>query len=214
MQKMPLSVRFNKALPYLLLTGGLLSLLLMGKAVSYAVGWVLIAAGIFEWTRRFRAKDSAGAPSTSPRPPDNPQPQRNLMLMHWRDVYECGHPIIDTQHQELFNVGNDLINAALDHTPKVGMEYLLHELVEHIRDHFHYEEEVLARTGYPQLIEHQAIHRGLLNRAVELEQRCRAGMLPMPDLVGFVAYDVIAAHIIHDDLKFALKERPFAHRGG
>jgi hemerythrin-like metal-binding protein len=202
-----LAIRSTGVLGYVYLATGLLALLAMGTKASYAVGSIMIAAGIFEWARRFRGKGTAGAPSTNPSQPGGPPPEPSLMQIHWRESYECGHPVIDMQHRELFNIGNDLINAVLDGKPKVGIEYLLHELIEHVKEHFASEEEVLARTHYPQIEEHRAIHRGLLGRASELEQRCREGLLPMSDLVGFIAYDVIATHIIKEDLKFALRSR-------
>jgi len=197
---------------FLPLSGGaLLAFLVAGTAVSYPVGLVLIAAGIFEWARRFRgqpkAKDSAGIASTNPPGPDGPDPGTQLMLMRWRSSFECGHPVIDMQHHELFNISNEVINSVLDRRPKIGIEYLLHELVEHIKDHFLTEEEVLARTHYPALEEHRNIHRLLLGRATELQERYREGVLPVGDLVGFIAYDVISAHIIEEDLKFALRGR-------
>ncbi len=211
MVKMMLSLRSKGLLPSVYLGGGLLALLVMGKTISYPVGLVLISAGIFEWTRRFRSQpksgDSSAVPSTNPPQPDGPEPGTHLMTMRWRSSFECGHPVIDMQHRELFNVGNEVINSVLDRRPKIGTEYLLHELVEHIKDHFSTEEEVLERTRYPLLAEHRNIHRLLLERASELEQRYREGLLPVSDLVGFIACDVISTHIIQEDLKFALKDR-------
>ena len=211
MEKMMLSRRSQGLLPPVLLGGGLLALLVMGPSISHPVGLVLVAAGVFEWARRFRsqpkAEDSAGVPSTNPPRPDGPDPGTQLMLMRWRSSFECGHPVIDMQHRELFNISNELINSVLDRRPKVGTEFLLHELVEHIKDHFISEEEVLARTHYPELEEHRKIHRQLLGRATELEETYREGLLPVSELVGFIAYDVISAHIVQEDLKFALKNR-------
>ena len=211
MEKMLLSVRSHGLVPYLYLGGGLLALLVVGSAFAYPFGLVLIAAGMFEWTRRFRGQGKAdtgrSVPSTNPPQPDGPDPGTNLMMMRWDSSFECGHPVIDMQHQELFNISNVLINSVMERKPKVGTEYLLHKLVEHIKDHFSSEEEVLDRTGYPLLEEHRAIHSGLLGRALELEGRYREGLLPESDLVGFIAYDVIAAHIVQEDMKFRLLNR-------
>lgn len=196
----------NEPLAWLFVACAALAALAVGRAGAAGAS-VMLAAGIVGWFRRLRAKGKPGAPSTHPSPPGGPRPEPNLMLIRWRQSYECGHPVIDTQHRELFDMGNELINAVLDGKPKAGIEYLLHELVEHVRDHFTSEEAVLRRTRYPHIEEHQALHRGLLQHAKDLEERCRKGVLPMSELVGFVAYDVIAAHIIHDDLKFALRSR-------
>jgi hemerythrin-like metal-binding protein len=211
MKMMLLSVRSHGLVPYLCMGGGLLALLVVGTAFAYPIGLVLIAAGMLDWTRRFRSQRKAEAsrsvPATNPPRPDGPDPGNNLMMIRWDSSFECGHPVIDMQHRELFNISNVLINSVMERKPKLGIEYLLHKLVEHIKDHFSSEEEVLVRTRYPLVEEHRAIHRGLLERAVELEDRYRAGLLPTSDLVGFVAYDVIAAHVIQDDMKFRLLNR-------
>ena len=138
---------------------------------------------------------------------DEPDPDTNLVMIRWRSAFECGHPVIDRQHRELFNIGNELINSVLGRRPKHDIELLLRELVEHIKEHFATEEDVLSRTRYPLSDEHRNIHGNLLERARDLEERYRTGQLAVSDLVGFISYDVISAHIVNEDLKFALQDR-------
>lgn len=134
-------------------------------------------------------------------------PDTTVMKMRWRQSYECGHPVIDRQHNEMFDLSNQLINAVLARKPKDAIESLLDDLVLQIQDHFATEEQVLARTHFPLTAEHKAIHRDLLDRASDLQERYLNGQLHVSDLVGFIAYDVIASHIIQDDQKFALRKR-------
>jgi len=179
--------------------------------IAYPIALLLIAAGVFEWLRRNRrrrqAEESRHSTTVKLPPPDLADSGPGLMTMRWRSSFDCGHPVIDMQHRELFNISNTLINSVLERKPKIEIEYLLHELVEHIKDHFSTEEDVLVRTQYPSLAEHRDIHRSLLERAGELQERYRKGPLAVSELVGFIAYDVIATHIVQDDLKFALKDR-------
>ena len=183
----------------------------MGPSVSYPVGLVLVAAGIFEWVRRFRSQpkteDSAGVPSTNPPRPDGPDPGPQLMLMRWRSSFECGHPVIDMQHRELFNISNELINSVLDRRPKIGVEYLLHELVEHIKDHFISEEEVLARTHYPALEEHRNIHRVASVAPPSWKSGIARACCRSATWSGSSPTTSSPTHIIQEDLKFALKNR-------
>lgn len=171
--------------------------------IAYAIGLLLISAGVFEWARRYR-KGSATAKLPQPGQPD---PGANLMMMRWSSSLDCGHPVIDIQHRELFNISNELINSVLDRKPRIETEFMLHELIEHIKDHFSTEEDVLVRTRYPLLAEHRDLHRALLECARDLQERYRTGLLAVSDLVGFIAYDVISTHIVKDDLKFALQDR-------
>jgi hemerythrin-like metal-binding protein len=173
------------------------------NVIAYAIGLLLISAGVFEWTRRYR-RGIATTKMPQPSPPDSGP---NLMTIRWRSSFDCGHPVIDMQHRELFNISNELINSVLDRKPKIETEFMLHELIEHIKDHFSTEEDVLVRTRYPLLAEHRDIHRMLLERARDLQERYRTGLLAVSDLVGFIAYDVISTHIVKEDLKFALQDR-------
>ena len=93
---------------------------------GYPIGPVLMAAGMFDWTRRFRgqpkAEPSRSVPSTNPPQPDGPDPGTKLMLIRWDSSFECGHPVIDMQHRELFNISNVLINSVMERKPRIGTE--------------------------------------------------------------------------------------------
>ncbi len=130
---------------------------------------------------------------------------RTLAQMRWRQAYECGHPVIDGQHRQLFDIGDRLIDAVQRAHARERIESLLAELVEHIEEHFRTEEAVLARTGYPLSDEHLSIHDGLLQQAASLSGRYHERTVEAEELVSFVANDVVAAHIIQEDLKFALQ---------
>ena len=203
--------RLHGVLPWLYVTAGLLTLFAVEGWIAYPAGLLLISAGASEWLRRQRMRPSGAdsQPIDTPKvsKTGTPDSESHLVQIRWRSSFDCGHPVIDEQHRELFTIGNRLINAVLSRKPKVDIESLLRELVEHIRHHFATEEAVLARTRYPLTEEHQAIHRLLLTRARELEDQYHVGLVAVSDLVEFIAYDVISAHIVAEDLKFALKKR-------
>lgn len=171
-----------------------------------------IAARILAWVRGDLPHDLSDdgrsvLPTTGMALLDDQDPDSSLMRLRWSSSFKSGHPVIDQQHSELFDIGNELITAVQGRKPKADIELLLHKLVEHIREHFATEEEVLARTRFPLSAQHMEIHRELLERAQDLKDWYRAGQLAVGDLVGFIAHDVIADHIIKEDLKFALRDR-------
>ena len=130
-----------------------------------------------------------------------------LRELRWRRSYETGHPIIDQQHSALFDLANKLIHAVHSEKHRIDIELLLDEFVAHIKEHFATEEEVLARTGFPLSERHKEVHHALLARARELRKWYGAGRLAASELVGFIADDVIADHILKEDSKFALNDR-------
>ena len=169
------------------------------------------AIGLMRRRRAGREREAQESHQASRLASDREGPHTQaLMQIAWRKSFECGHPTIDEQHRQLFEIGDTVINAVLKSKPRNHIEFLLDELTEHIQAHFKSEEAVLARTRYPLTQEHRAHHAALLEKAQGLRDSYRQGLLDVSELVGFIAYDVITEHIIHEDLKFALRGRPAA----
>ena len=118
----------------------------------------------------------------------------------WMEGYECGDPVIDAEHRELFRLANALIDAAVQKPAAVAAE--LDALLEHVRLHFADEEGILARMGYAQLAEHRRAHAGLLRRAAMLQDEVRSGKARLGAVVEFLAQDVVARHLIAVDRAF------------
>lgn len=190
-----------EALPYLYLGGGALTLLGVrnwGAAIS---SLLLISAGGVVWKMRrdYRQGHSSGdAGGVRLREGGNP-----LVEMVWRPAFEVGHEVIDRQHRRLFTIGNELINAIILRKPKDDIELTLDDLVNDIAEHFRTEEEILLALGrvVPEL--HLLTHQRLLAEIRALREKFHRGELQVGELVGFVAYDVIAQHIIKEDLELS-----------
>ena len=122
----------------------------------------------------------------------------------WRREYECGDETIDEQHRQIFRLGNTLVNAILNDIPKADIEILIDEFVIHVVDHFNTEEALMKHAGDPTENQHCEIHHGLLERAMQLKQRFheeKSNMKIGQTLVSFIAYDVVAQHMILEDPK-------------
>lgn len=187
-----------EALPYLYLGGGVFTLIGVrnwGAAIS---SLLLISAGGVVWKMRrdyrlrYSSDDGGGVRL---REGGNP-----LVEMVWRPAFEVGHELIDRQHRRLFAIGNELINAIILRKSKGDIELTLDDLVNDIADHFRTEEEVLLALGRGVPEPHLRTHQRLLAEIRALREKFRRGELQVGELVGFVAYDVIAQHIIKEDL--------------
>lgn len=125
------------------------------------------------------------------------------VLMPWKPIYECGHPLIDQQHQELFRLGNKMISASLDET--VGKEHFLllaDELIEHCTQHFSDEEDILANIGYDGFYKHQKAHNGLLSRARKLRSQAQTGTVTTRDVIDFLVNKLVKQHLLTADMDF------------
>jgi hemerythrin-like metal-binding protein len=193
---------------------GALAILILHNQLAIFSGAILIAVGSIELLRRTRLQREAEAAesrlNTRLRNDLEGPSTQSLIQLSWRRSFECGHPVIDTQHRGLFDIGDGLIKAAVNNTSRAHIEFLLDELTEHIQAHFVTEEAVMARTRFPLSGEHRAHHDALLAKARSLRDRYHANDLELSELVGFIAYEVIANHILKEDLKFALKDRAVA----
>ena len=209
------SDRFFKALPFIYMVTGVAAMLALRNGLAVLSGLILIAVGGIELLRRTRfrreleqseSRLNSRLHSRMSRTSDGDSAQ-SLIQLRWRKSFECGHPQIDAQHRGLFDIGDNLINAAVKNKARDHIEFLLDELTEHIQEHFITEEAVMARTRFPLSAQHQAHHAALLAKAQSLRDRYRQHELELSELVGFIAYEVITDHILKEDLKFALKER-------
>jgi diguanylate cyclase (GGDEF)-like protein/hemerythrin-like metal-binding protein len=122
------------------------------------------------------------------------------LRLQWEEAFECGEPTIDSQHVDLFQRANVLLDAALRSSPELAP--LLADLVGRIEQHFHDEEAILTRAGYDDCARHQRAHAGLLRHARELQARLPDGDVSLAELIGFVVQDVVAGHFLKTDREF------------
>jgi diguanylate cyclase (GGDEF)-like protein/hemerythrin-like metal-binding protein len=123
--------------------------------------------------------------------------------LYWLDAYRCGDPLIDSEHRELFELGNALIAAAAD--PNANSRRwpdAVDAMLRHLEDHFRSEEAHLKRWGHAGLADHHDLHERLLHRAHDLKLAVDAGETTPSRLVNFVAKDVIALHLLEFDREF------------
>jgi len=128
----------------------------------------------------------------------NPQ----LVNLHWKPSYRSGQPLIDAEHQELFELTNLIIVAMAEDGAETAVLPMVRELIAHVRAHFGHEDKLLQEVGYPHAAEHTEIHRKLVEQACELADRFEKGQGGGSGLLGFLIYDVVAKHMLKEDRKF------------
>ena len=127
---------------------------------------------------------------------------RHFMKLVWKHEYECGNAIIDEQHRLLLAYSNQLLNAIFDNLPKETISGLIHQLLNHVQQHFDDEENILSTLGYVQTEEHAEIHRQLVEKAVGLAERFEQNKLDFAEIFSFLANDVVIEHMQNEDMKF------------
>jgi hemerythrin-like metal-binding protein len=117
---------------------------------------------------------------------------------------------IDTQHETLIELINQLHGAMLECSDRRVVEQLVTALVEHTQSHFHYEEGLMQAHRFPGYARHKQEHDRLLEHIEALAERCRAGDL----LLSFaVMVDLKGWALVHIE-KFDLALGHFLNRTG
>jgi len=129
--------------------------------------------------------------------------QGNLVRLTWKDSFCCGNELIDSQHQTLFYLANELLEAALLARPAEEISSLIGKLFAEAHQHFHDEETILKEAGFPGLNHHITEHAKLLARGHELAQEFKAAKLTLGDVFQFLASEVIMLHILKEDREYS-----------
>ena len=164
-----------------------------------------------EWLRRaddalYRAKkrgrnlvevdvSHAGAPGAE-------HIEGNFVRLVWKQRFCSGHPLIDAQHKALFEDANHLLEAVLSDRPGDEVEQLIERLIEDVGRHFRDEEQVLSKVGFAARAGHAQEHAVLLARARSMATDFRAGTLSGGELFQYLAYDLVARHMLGSDRQF------------
>ena len=125
------------------------------------------------------------------------------VIFPWLEKYSVGIPQIDTQHQGLVRLINDLHAAmgAGHGSQKVGK--ILDELVYYTEAHFSYEENLLRQRRYTKLTGHQAEHKRLTGQVVELREKYRNNSITLSLEVMQFLKNWLANHIMGHDQQYA-----------
>lgn len=134
-------------------------------------------------------------------------------MFKWRDNFSVSIESIDSQHKELFRIGNLLydIVSSKDHIDRYDdIVMALENMKDYAIYHFQYEEKLMKENDYPDFHKHKIQHdtfiekvRSIENEDIDEKQQ-KIGM----DLVIFIA-NWIENHILKTDMKYKdyLKEK-------
>ena len=84
------------------------------------------------------------------------------MLVEWQEAWLLGEERIDAEHLEMIGIINGLHNAVGRGESREAVSALLRSLLERTREHFAYEERLMAATAYPESGPHRERHHKLL----------------------------------------------------
>lgn len=127
-------------------------------------------------------------------------------MFTWKNAYETGNAVIDSQHQQLFDLGSQ-VGRLLVSRQDDGLHEELKGLLKGLQDysvyHFDFEEGMLEAVGYPYLEQHQKEHERFveeLNKLAGLDLGTFQSKVAV-DMLGFLS-NWIERHILGSDFKY------------
>ena len=92
----------------------------------------------------------------------------------WDRTLETGDPEIDTQHRELFNRIDRLLEASRERRSRAEVTQTLEFLGDYVVQHFSAEEGMMITSAYPDVAAHQAEHRRFVQEFEALYKEFRS----------------------------------------
>ena len=100
-----------------------------------------------------------------------------VVLIKLEDDLKLDIPEIDSQHETMISLVNQIHETMLQGADKAALDGLLSRLLENTQLHFAYEEELMSRYNYPGYEEHKSEHNNLIQQLVKLTTRYNKGEL-------------------------------------
>lgn len=126
-----------------------------------------------------------------------------MAFAEFTDDLRVGHEEIDRQHAALYDAVNRLHDALKAGRSRQELGEILAFLRAYTVDHFQAEETFMQEKAYSELASHRALHQGLVQQVMELEEKYAAGSMTLSIMTMHFLKDWLSHHIQDEDRKLA-----------
>lgn len=119
----------------------------------------------------------------------------------WQDFYQMNDAVIDNQHQELFNLANQLVSSVNREELTKNIQLIVH----HAKEHFNAEEELMEQSAFKNYKGHAREHSVMLEKLAEIDQKITNNDWKQNDIQEFM--DKWGNHIINSDMAFNVYQK-------
>ena len=121
----------------------------------------------------------------------------------WSNRFSIGVDLIDFQHQHIFELLNQLFQAADESELKPKkIQRLLNELSEASKEHFASEEKLIKKHSPSLLKSHQQRHLAYYKKTSNLKTTMITGEGGVPDVLRFYLHEWWKNHILNEDMRY------------
>ena len=126
----------------------------------------------------------------------------HMSLFAWDPSFSIDHAEIDTQHQGLFKVADNLHSAMLCGDGKTAIGVTFAALINYSKYHFASEEALMRSVHYPAYESHRAEHQAFIQRVYKFSHELQKGNKLTIDTLMFLR-DWLKDHIAGRDTLIA-----------
>ena len=123
-------------------------------------------------------------------------------ILNWNNAWNSGEKKLDEQHRELFRLTSKFMSNTFlpaDREKAVGQ---LDIILEHVKVHFEYEEELLRKVSYADVMSHISLHKHLLERGKEIRDAVENRDSEFSNAIIFLFDEIIVGHLLRDDIEY------------
>lgn len=127
------------------------------------------------------------------------------MAYIWKKEFETGNTTIDSQHKELINAINSLLEACSAGKGREEIKNTSNFLVDYTSRHFADEERLQLASKYPDYVNHKRYHEGFkkVTRDIALELDRDGATIVSVGKVNSAIAGWLINHITKEDVKVA-----------
>jgi len=120
----------------------------------------------------------------------------------WNSEYASGNAELDGQHMELVSIVNSLLERVLAEGDALDLTPRFNDVYHIVEKHFNDEEAVLRSSGYPEVDEHAARHKELLQKCAGLLKQDGEDPVSPVQMLQCIIHDLVLNHMVKEDGKY------------
>lgn len=126
-----------------------------------------------------------------------------MALIPWKEQYNTGVELIDSQHRNLVNIINELHEAREHGSVQQALNEVLPRLVDYTVYHFNSEEAYMEEHGYANLEKHRESHQLFKEQILEIVDHEYDEQVYSLDMLSMYLKMWLLQHILVDDMEIA-----------
>jgi len=123
-----------------------------------------------------------------------------MTLISWRDDYQVGVPLIDSEHRYLIGLINEFHDKHASGGGHRQVMAVLNSLVSYAEQHFQHEEALMTEIGYPRLAQQRDMHEELYSSIFALNEELSLDMAKVDAKTMRFLQRWLLEHIIKEDM--------------